>query len=107
VAFDLRAIIPNAADPNQIGLAKSIEEDITTLSDQAIGRPRGAATVAQVIAANAAPEFWPCHTAMAFWISRNVPQGGHQQHLVAQPCCLAEAVLRVGEELDDVLGGGG
>jgi len=79
---------------------------MTRLSDQTIGRRRVAATVAQVIAANAGPKLRPRHTAMAFGISRNIPQGGDQQRLVAPPCGLAEAILRVGENLNDVLRGG-
>lgn len=79
---------------------------MTRLVDDTIERSRVAATVTQVVAAYAGPELRPCHAAAAFGISRNVPQGGNQQRLVASSCDLAEPILRVGEELDDVLRGG-
>jgi hypothetical protein len=65
MSFQLHAVIQNAADANQIGLAGPIKQDMTRLSDQTIGRSRVATTVAQVIAANAGAEFGPCDTAMA------------------------------------------
>ena len=103
MAIDLHGIVQDATNADQIGPRNAIEQDVSRLSYQTIGRSSSASTVAQMVAAHGAPEFRPCHAAGTFGIRCNVSQTGNQQCLVAPPRDLAEPVLRVREELDDVL----
>jgi hypothetical protein len=55
VAIDLHRIMQDSANADQIGPRNAIEQDVSRLSYQTIGRPSAVSTVAQMVAAYAGP----------------------------------------------------
>jgi hypothetical protein len=64
MALDVHAVIKHATNADQIGPRHAIEQKMSRLPHQAIGRPSAAATVAQMVAAHGGTEFGAHNTTL-------------------------------------------
>src|ERR1035437_10996252 len=106
MAFDFHALVQGTTNADQIGPGHSIKQNMPRLAHQAVGCPSPVPTMAQVVAAHGVPKLRSRRAAGVLRIKCDVSQTDYQQRLVTPPCDLAEPVLGVGEEPDDVLFGG-
>src|ERR1035437_4879359 len=106
MAFDFHAIMQDTTNADQIGPGHSIKQKMPGLAHQAVGCPSPVPAMAQVVTAHGEPKLRSRRTAGALRVKCDVSQTGYQQRLITPPCDLAEPVLDVGEEPDDVLFGG-
>gem|GEM_PF-3503257 len=106
MAFDFHAIMQDTTNADQVRPGQPIKQKMPGLAHRAVGCPSRVPTMAQVVTAHGEPELRSCHALGALRIKCDVSQTNHQQRLVAPPRDLAELVLGVGEEPDDVLFGG-
>ena len=96
----------NPADADQTRAGHTIKQQMPWPMHSAVSGWGMVLAMAQMKAAHRMPKLWSRDATEASWIGGNVAKAGHEQGLVALPGSFAEAILRIGKEVDDVFFGG-
>lgn len=101
VPRQLHGVVQHPADHQQ-GSLNAVDQKVAGPADH----PRTGAQVmpaqSQMPRTNSRPEFWAHEAARTVGLCRHVAKCRDDQALIAQPRCLAELLLRPGQDVDDI-----
>jgi hypothetical protein len=102
MTLDLHRVVQHAANPDEVGASKAIEQKMARSHDDPMLGPRTLTAIAEMIAADVLAEIGPGDTIDPSRIGRNISQSHCQKLLIAKARDLPEITFRPGKQVDNV-----